>query len=57
MSQAGEFFKLGDRGQGLHRKLAPGVNVQIFLGDQTMLSVVRLECNAEGTLHHHPEEQ
>lgn len=51
------FFNLHDSTQGLHRKLAPGLSARIFTGERVMLSVVRLEPNAEGTEHHHPEEQ
>ncbi len=57
MSQADEFFNLDDQNQGLFRQLAPGLTTRIFAGDQAMLSVVAFEPNAEGTLHHHPEEQ
>ncbi len=57
MSQADEFFNLDDPDQGLFRQLAPGLTTRIFAGDQAMLSVVAFEPNAEGTLHHHPEEQ
>jgi len=52
-----ECFKLDDETQGIHRELAPGINTRIFPGDQAMLSVVRIDPNAEGKLHAHPEEQ
>jgi unsaturated pyranuronate lyase len=42
---------------GLFRELGPGVTTRIFSGEQAMLSVVTLAPNAQGTLHHHPEEQ
>ena len=58
MSQAREnFFNLHDPTLGIARELAPGVTTRVFSGDQAMLSIVRCEPNAEGTLHHHPEEQ
>lgn len=57
MSQAREFHSLKDLTSGLHRELAPGILAQIFPGDQAMLSIVTLAPNAEGVLHHHPEEQ
>ena len=51
------FFHIDDLSQGLPRELAEGVTTRIFPGDQAMLSVVRLEANAKGSLHSHPEEQ
>ena len=53
----GTFFNLNDPEQGIKRELAPGITTRVFPGDQAMLSIVRLEPNAVGTLHHHPEEQ
>lgn len=52
-----EVFNLSDLTQGIARELAPGVTTRVFPGDQAMLSVVTLAPNAEGSLHHHPEEQ
>ena len=57
MSQAQEFHNLDDVTAGIQRELAPGVNTRIFAGDQAMLSVVTLAPHAEGTMHHHPQEQ
>ena len=58
MSQAREnFFNLHDPSLGLARDLAPGMTTRIFNGEHAMLSIVRCEPNAKGTLHHHPEEQ
>src|SRR5436309_7449240 len=57
MDQAKEFHNLDDTSDGLFRELAPGVTTRIFSGEQTMLSVVSLAPNAQGSLHHHPEEQ
>jgi quercetin dioxygenase-like cupin family protein len=51
------FFNLHDMSQGIARELATGITTRIFPGDQAMLSVVRLDPNAEGTMHSHPQEQ
>jgi len=51
------FFNLDDLGQGIHRVLAEGMEARIFPGDQAMLSVVRAEPGAAGSLHSHPQEQ
>ncbi len=51
------FFNLNDDSQGLKRQLAEGINTRIFVGDQVMLSVVRVDPHSEGTLHSHAEEQ
>lgn len=51
------FFNLHDMSQGIARELAEGITTRIFPGEQAMLSVVRLEPNAEGTMHSHPQEQ
>ncbi len=39
------------------RELAEGVTTRIFAGEHAMLSVVTIAPNAEGVMHHHPEEQ
>ncbi|MDA0656816.1 MAG: cupin domain-containing protein [Proteobacteria bacterium] len=58
MSQSNDnLFNLNDVAQGIARELAPGINTRIFPGEQAMLSVVKIDPHAEGTLHHHPEEQ
>ena len=57
MTQRDEFHSLDDPNDGLFRELAPGLTTRIFAGEQAMLSVVTLAPNAEGVLHHHPEEQ
>lgn len=57
MSQANEFHKLDNPSDGLFRELAPGLTTHIFAGEHAMLSVVVLEPNSEGVMHHHPEEQ
>ena len=51
------FFNIVDPSGGIARKLAPGITTTVFPGDQAMISVVKLEPEARGTLHHHPEEQ
>ena len=51
------FFKADDPDAGLFRQLAEGVSTRLFPGDQAMLSFVKVEPGASGTLHHHPEEQ
>ena len=56
-SQRAEFHNLDDASDGLLRELAPGLTTRIFAGEHAMLSVVDIAPNAEGTLHHHPEEQ
>ena len=50
-------FNLHDLSQGIPRELADGITTRIFSGEKSMLSVVRLEPNARGKLHAHPEEQ
>ena len=51
------FFHIDNLKQGLARELTEGVTTRIFPGDKAMLSVVRIEPNAQGKLHSHPEEQ
>lgn len=51
------FFNISDPAQGISRELAEGLSTRIFVGDHAMLSVVRIEPNAAGSLHSHPEEQ
>ena len=57
MSQKAEFHNLAKPDDGLLRELAEGVTTRIFAGEQAMLSVVTIAPNAEGVMHHHPEEQ
>ena len=57
MSQAQEFHNLGNANDGLPRELGPGLTTRIFAGEQAMLSVVTIAPGAQGTMHHHPEEQ
>ena len=56
-SQRAEFHNIDDESDGLLRELAPGLTTRIFAGEHAMLSIVTIAPNAEGTLHHHPEEQ
>lgn len=39
------------------RKLAPGIETDVFSGENSMLSFVRIDPNSEGQIHSHPEEQ
>ena len=57
MGAAEKFFSLNDLSQGLQRELAPGLTTRIFLGEQSMLSLVSFAPNSEGELHSHSEEQ
>ena len=57
MAKHPEFHSLYDKSDGLLRELAPGLTTRIFAGEQAMLSVVEVAPHAEGSLHHHPEEQ
>ncbi len=52
-----EIYNLADQTTGIRRTLAPGAEARIFVGDQSMLSIVLFEPNAEGSIHNHPEEQ
>lgn len=57
MNRRPDFFTLADLSDGIERELAPGVVTHIFSGDRAMLSIVKFEPNASGSLHAHPEEQ
>ncbi len=57
MSKASWVFQLKDDPRGIARVLAKGVETRIFPGEQVMLSVVRIEPGASGSMHSHPEEQ
>ncbi len=56
-AQTKNFYNLDDPDQGIHRDLAPGLSTRIFVGDQSMLSVVTIEPFAVGEVHSHPQEQ
>lgn len=57
MDEDFELFNLDNLAQGLRRDLSPGLSTRIFVGDNSMLSLVAFEPNAEGQVHSHPEEQ
>ena len=50
-------FNLHDPLQGIQRQLAEGITTRIFVGDNVMLSVVRIAPHSSGTLHSHQQEQ
>ena len=50
-------FNLADAAQGIARTLGEGITTRIFPGQNVMLSVVRIEPHATGTVHSHPQEQ
>ncbi len=50
-------FNMDDPDAGIFRQLAEGITTHIFPGEQAMISIVRIEPNTEGVLHHHEEEQ
>lgn len=51
------FFNVDSPDGGIPRELAPGITTTVFPGKQAMISIVRIEPDTEGVLHHHPEEQ
>ena len=51
------FFNIDNLSKGLERKLSNGINAHIFPGDQAMVSIVKIEPKAVGTVHEHPQEQ
>lgn len=58
MTQTPEWiFSLHNETQGIPRRLADGISARIFVGEQAMLSVVKIEPGSQGKLHSHPEEQ
>ena len=50
-------FNIDDMDSGIFRELTKGITTRIFPGEQAMLSVVKVEPNAEGKAHSHIEEQ
>jgi len=56
-NKAEEFFNVDDPESGIHRELAPGLNAQVFVGDNSMLSLVRFVPGGTGEIHSHSEEQ
>jgi quercetin dioxygenase-like cupin family protein len=57
MSKTDWLFQINGDSRGIARKLAEGVNTNIFPGENVMLSVVRVDPHATGSIHSHPEEQ
>ena len=51
------FFNINALEQGIARTLTEGITTRIFTGQQAMISVVRIEPNAVGTIHSHSQEQ
>lgn len=51
------FFNISNMQQGIARKLGEGIAARIFVGDNVMISVARIEPNTAGAVHSHPEEQ
>ena len=50
-------FNLHDEKRGIERNLADGFNARVFLGQNSMLSVVKIDPHSQGKIHSHPEEQ
>jgi len=50
-------FNRHDDAQGIARQLAEGLSARIFVGDNSMLSIVQIEPYSQGKIHSHPEEQ
>ncbi len=50
-------FNRYNKNQGIVRQLTKGMSARIFVGDNSMLSIVHLEPHTQGRLHSHPEEQ
>ena len=57
MNRPSWVFNINDDTRGIPRVLGPGLSTRIFVGDNVMLSVVRIEPHSEGTVHNHAEEQ
>ena len=51
------FFNIDDCENGIPRSLAAGINTRVFPGNDAMVSVVRIDPNAIGSIHSHSEEQ
>ncbi len=56
-SQTPWVFNLADEAQGIARTLGEGITTRIFVGEQAMLSGVRVAPNSTGKVHSHPQEQ
>jgi quercetin dioxygenase-like cupin family protein len=57
VSKANWVFNRNDDAQGIPRQLAEGLSARVFVGDNLMLSFVRIEPHSQGDIHSHPEEQ
>jgi quercetin dioxygenase-like cupin family protein len=57
MSKADWVFNRNDATQGIARQLAEGLSARVFVGDNSTLSIVRIEPHSQGKIHGHPEEQ
>ena len=57
MNKADWVYSIRNDSRGIVRKLGEGLDTRIFVGDNVMLSVVRIAPHANGTVHSHPEEQ
>lgn len=55
--QQDNFFNIDAMDQGIARDLTEGITTRIFAGRQAMVSIVRVEPGATGTIHSHPQEQ
>lgn len=50
-------FNQQDDSRGIPRQLARGLNTRVYVGEHSMLSLVRIEPHSRGDVHSHPEEQ
>ena len=50
-------YNINDMESGIFQELTKGITTRIFPGEKAMLSLVRVEPNAKGTVHSHDEEQ
>jgi quercetin dioxygenase-like cupin family protein len=57
MPKADWVYSLANDARGIARTLAPGVETKVFVGENVMLSVVRMAPNSVGQVHSHPNEQ
>ena len=61
MSNTAQFpewiFNINTETKGIERKLADGLSARVFVGENVMLSIVKIEPNSAGKIHSHDEEQ
>jgi quercetin dioxygenase-like cupin family protein len=57
VNKADWVYSIANEARGIARKLGEGLNTRIFVGENVMLSVVRIDPHSSGTVHSHPEEQ